>query len=255
MLLSVNDTIGYSVHADDGEVGRIDDVLFDDGTSRIRYFVVDAGSWLSDRIVLLAPAAAGKVDAETRAIVTVLTKQQVKDSPPIHTDKPVSRQQEEALHGHFGWTPYWDNPMLGAPAAAAPYWGAMPVLPNDPDDAAAVEEAKKRGDPNLRSASEIIGYYVAAEDGDIGHVEDLLMAEKDWTIPYLVIDTRNWLPGRKVLVAANWLTSVDWPSGKIAVDLARERIKSSPEYDPTITLDRAYVESLHQHYGRDALWL
>jgi hypothetical protein len=255
MLLSVNDTIGYTVQAEDSDVGKLDDLLFHDATSKIRYLVVDAGSWLSARKVLLAPAAVGQPDPEARAISTVLNQQQVKDSPPIDTDKPVSHQQEEALHGHFGWTPYWYNPLLGAPAAASPYWGSMPVLPDAPADPAAAEEAMERGDPHLRSAAEVIGYYVGAEDGDIGHVEDLLIAEDDWTLRYLVIDTRNWLPGKKVLIATDWLKSVDWPSGKIAVDLARERIKTSPEYDPNITLDRAHEESLYRHYGRDALWL
>ena len=96
----------------------------------------------------------------------------------------------------------------------------------------------------------MIGYYIGASDGDIGHVEDLLVNEEDWTIHYLVIDTRNWLPGKKVLVATDWLQSVDWHAQKIAVDLERDRIKSSPEFDPS-KLDRAYQERLHQHYGRD----
>ena len=69
---------------------------------------------------------------------------------------------------------------------------------------------RQRGDPHLRSAREVIGYYVAATDGDIGHVEDLVIDDATWMLPQLVIDTRNWLPGRKVLIDTSRLRSVDW---------------------------------------------
>lgn len=254
MLLSVNDTMGYGLAAEDGDVGKVSDLLFDDASSKVRYLVIDTGGWLFGRQVLLAPAACGEIRPDSRTICTALTQQQVKDSPPIGADKPVSRQEEETLHRYYGWTPYWDSSM--APGVPAAYWGAIPVVPTrDPkpvtDEALAAEA--ERGDPHLRSANEVIGYYIGAKDGDIGHVEDLLMGEKDWMVRYLVIDTRNWLPGKKVLVATDWLTEVDWAGRKIAVDLERERIKASPEYDPAKTLDRSYQERLYRHYGRDAL--
>ena len=241
MLLSVNELIGYTVQSDDGDVGTLDDVLFDDATSKVRYHVIQAGGWLSDRRVLLPPAVVGDVHPENKTMLTGLTREEVRDSPPIDTDKPVSRQQEQALYSHYGWTPYWEMP-LAAPVAV-PYWGARPSA----EDAAEAE----RGDPHLRSAREVLGYYIGANDGDIGHVEDLLIVEQDWIVQYLVIDTRNWLPGKKVLVATDWLTSVDWHEQKIAVDLARERIEASPEYDRDMTMNDDYEERLYRHYGRD----
>lgn len=253
MQLSVNDTIGDQIRAEDGkDVGRIDDLLFDDVSSTVRYLVIDSGSWLSNRKLLLTPVVVGRMLPEGDELGTALTKQQVEDSPLIDTDKPVSRQQEESLHQHYGWTPYWAAPM--APGVAAPYWGAIPSVPKS-ESGSAVEKSEATAavtneDPHLRSSREVIGYYVGAIDGDIGHVEDLLIDEENWTVHYLVIDTRNWLPGKKVLVATDWLQSVDWHTRKIAVDLERERIKSSPEYDPS-KLDRDYQERLYQHYGRD----
>ena len=252
-MLSVKDMIGYDVRAEDGDVGKIHDVFFDDATSRVRYVVVDAGGWLSDRNVLLAPAALGELTPAERTITTALNRQQVEDSPPVETDKPVSRQQEEMLHGHYGWTPYWQDAIV--PGMAAPYWGAIPVLP-ETDIENAIEEVvaadeRRGGDRNLRSAGEVVGYYVGAADGDIGHVEDLLVRADDWTIRYLVIDTKNWLPGKKVLVAADWLTAVDWHEKEISVDVARERIESGPDYDPDTVLDQDAEQRLYQHYGRD----
>jgi PRC-barrel domain len=62
MLFSVNDTLGYRVHAVDGEIGTVHDLFFEDTTSRVRYLVADAGGWLVGRRVLLAPSAFGNLD-------------------------------------------------------------------------------------------------------------------------------------------------------------------------------------------------
>lgn len=103
---------------------------------------------------------------------------------------------------------------------------------------AAAERRLRASD--LRSAADVIGYYVRATDGEIGHSEDLLINEDDWTIRYLVINTRNWWPGKNVVIAPEWLSKVDWATRHIVVDLTRDDIRSSPEYDPTTTLDRSY---------------
>ena len=84
----------------------------------------------------------------------------------------------------------------------------------------------------VTGAAGFIGYYVAATDGDLGHVADLLIDDASWTIRHLVVDTRNWLPGRKVLIGPDRLRSVDWIERTIALDLSRREIEASPAYDP-----------------------
>jgi hypothetical protein len=215
------------------------DLYFEDQTSLVRYFVIDTGGWLPGRRVLLAPAAFGMVDHEERKIVTALTRRQVEDSPGAETDQPVSRAHEDALHSYYGWDPYWYG---ATAAAAAPYWGGMALAtmppPAAPDSVERdlAEAGRERGDPHLRSAHEVVGYYVAATDGDIGHVEDLLIDDARWAVRQLVIDTRNWLPGKKVLVGPERLRSVDWGEQHIVLDLSRDQVKASPEYDPATTV-------------------
>jgi uncharacterized protein YrrD len=261
MLWSVNNLRGYQIEATDDVLGSVDDLYFEDRHSTVRYLVVDTGTWLPGRKVLIAPAVVGRPDPTQRLIPVQLTRQQVKDSPDIDTDKPVSRQHEEALYGYYGWSPYWTAAPYGAPTAG-PYWGAPAYGPGAvpprgaeagvaaPAEREAIEAERGRGDPHLRSAREVIGYYVEATDGDIGHVEDLLVEDASWTIRYIVVDTRNWLPGKKVIISPQWLRWVDWGSQKIGVDVPRERIERSPEYDPRTTLDRSYEEALHRHYER-----
>ena len=238
MLFSFEELRGYQIRAADGDIGTVDDVLFEDTTSTVRYLVVETGSWLFGRKVLLAAAALGPVEHEARAITTGLTTRQVKDSPSVDADQPVSRQQEEALHSYYDWPPYWS----GAPALGlAPYWGGVGLAPPPADDPVEREVAEiqhQRGDPHLRSAREVIGYYVAATDGDIGHVEDLLVDDADWMTRHLVIDTRNWLPGRKVLVDPDRLRSVDWAERHILLDMGRGEVESSPEFDRSLITAR-----------------
>jgi hypothetical protein len=100
----------------------------------------------------------------------------------------------------------------------------------------------------------VIGYYIQATDGDIGHVEDFLIDDRSWTIRYMVVDTRNWLPGKKVLVSPEWIERVDWDASKVHLNLARERIQNSPEYDPSRPLERDYETRLYGHYGRRGYW-
>lgn len=233
MLFSFEALRGYGIHATDGDIGSVRDVFFEDTSSTIRYLVVDTGSWLPGRRVLLAPAAVGAVDRARQVVTTGLTKRQVEDSPSVDTDQPVSRQQEEVLHRHYGWDPYWYGPMG---YGVAPYWGVgMAAVPpparEDTVERELADAQRERGDPHLRSAREVVGYYVAATDGDIGHVEDLLIDDDGWMIRQLVIDTRNWLPGKKVLVAPERLRAVDWADQHIVLDMTRADVKASPEYD------------------------
>jgi hypothetical protein len=93
-----------------------------------------------------------------------------------------------------------------------------------------------------------------ATDGEIGHVEDFLVDDRIWAIRYVVVDTRNWWPGRKVLISPEWIKRVSWPDSRVYVDLTREGVKASPEYDPDRPLERDYESRLYRHYGRRSYW-
>ena len=81
-----------------------------------------------------------------------------------------------------------------------------------------------RGDGHLRSSEIVMGCSVQALDGSLGHVADLLLDERDWTLPCIVIDTGHWLPGRRVRVAAASVGEIDWIGRKVHLALEREAI-------------------------------
>jgi hypothetical protein len=106
----------------------------------------------------------------------------------------------------------------------------------------------------LRSTHEVSGYHIQATDGEIGHVEDFIIDDDTWTIRYLLINTLNWWPGKKVLVSPQWIERVSWGESKVFVNLSRETIKQSPEYTEEFLLTRDYEDALHRHYNRKGYW-
>jgi hypothetical protein len=240
MLRSVKEFNGYTIQATDDKIGKVSEFYFDDEVWTIRYLVVNTGPWLFGRKVLITALALGQPDWGARLFPISLTKELVKTSPDIDLARPVSRQLEIMLHEHYDWQPYW--------------WtiaqGAVPVPTKIRKEVVKVAE----GDPHIRSTNEIIGYHIAALDGEVGHVEDFIVDDETWVIRYMVVDTRNWLPGKKVLVAPTWIEKVVWAEEKVYVNLHRETIESSPAYNPSAPVNRAYEERLYDFYGRPKYW-
>ncbi len=248
MLRSTRHIRGYDIVAKDDEIGDVHDFLFDDHSWKLRYLVIDTGNWLPGRRVVVSPESIESIDGVDEKVAVKLTKDEIRNSPGIANDAPVSRQHEIALADHFTWPRYWEEFPSGV--------GVPPMIPSLQHEAAAAapegagEELQARHDPNLRSAAEVEGYHVAAKDGDIGHIDDFLMDDGDWTLHYLVVDTRNWLPGRKVLVAPAWARGIDWSDQKLLVDADRDVIKEAPEYKAGMEIDETLEHRIFEHYGR-----
>jgi uncharacterized protein YrrD len=258
MLQRVKEIIGSHVHGLDGDVGKIKDVYFDDTSLKIRYLVVDTGSWLERREVLLVPSYFKGSRFPAAALTVELTRKQVEDSPPVASDMPVSRQYEERLHAHFGWMPYWSAPyyplpeIYAYPLATGLGTGPLPWMARSPGDLPAEMRepmaAQDHGDPHLRSFSEVKGYKIGATNGDIGHVVDLLVDSDVWRVTHLVVDTRNWLPGHHVVIDAGLIKEISWDSEHVVVGLTRDEVKQGPEYTSATAIDEGYQRRLSDYY-------
>jgi len=250
MLWNASGINGYTIAASDGHLGTVSDFLFDDRSWRVRWLVVDTGNWLSGRKVLLPPHVLGHPDREQREFSVRLTKQQVQDSPDINTDRPVSRQMETHVYDYYGWRPYWDTGLyMGGFGYMGGVIGGEPLVESLPRGEHYRPPVVDDGDPDLHSVEAVTGYYIHATDGEIGHVEDFLIDDTDWDIRLLVVDTVNWWPGKKVLISPRSARDVDWSNKLVNLNVDRERVKGSPEYDPSVTIDRAYERKFHIYYG------
>jgi hypothetical protein len=249
---------GYAIRAIDGAIGHVQDFYFDDESWVIRYFVVDTGSWLSGRKVLISPIAIGHPNWSERALSVSLTKAQVEDSPDIDTELPVSRQHEIRHLRHYGYPYYWggtglwgevDDPSM---MLMTGYDGFVPTPQAPPTEAeeayASVEAARHQNDdPHLRSCKVITGYHIEAKDGGIGHVQGMLIDEDSWAIRYLVVDTSNWWLGHQVLIAPQSIQNVSSREETVSVNLTRHAVKESLPYDAE-ALDRALETNVAERY-------
>jgi len=244
MMLELSNLQRYHLECRDGAIGKVKDVFFDDEAWNVRYVVVDTGGWLTGRRVLLSPTALVPEAIGNDKIPVDLTKSQIEHSPGIEADLPVSEQFQRELHMHYGWQPYWGI----APYSMA---GVMPppldASVTGPIDDPAADDAP-RGDPHLHSADHVKGYDIDARDGTIGHVSDFLIDLGNWSIGAVLVDTRNWLPGRTVIVPAGVVDRVRWGNRKVSVQVDRETIKGAPDFDPTVPLTPEFERRLADHF-------
>jgi len=245
MLNKAKTLKGYKLDSLDGEFGEVKEFYFDDHHWTIRYLVANTGSWLTGRQVLISPYALVAAIKEEEHIAIDLTKKQIEDSPALDSDKPVSRQFEESYYGYYGWPLYWGGPYM---------WGANPYILRDSAQWEKPPQSENARDRRLRSTDSVQGHNIQALDGQIGHVDDFIIDDETWAIRYLIVDTKNWWPGKKVLVSPQWIERVSWDESKVFVNLSREAIKNSPEYTEESLVTRDYETELYKHYQREGYW-
>ncbi len=249
MKRNVKSLVGYTMGATDGEIGKVKDFYFDDKTWTIRYLVVETGNWLLGRKVLISPQALSTPDWQGEIFPVNLTMEQIKTSPDIDSEKPVSRQEELALYAHYPWSNYWGPGewMAGMGTSGMMTASALPL-----------EEAIRQdyhipgadsNDPHLRSTDSLKGYKIKAIDGVIGDVEDFIIDEATWKVVFMVVDTGNWFPGKKVVISPRWISDIKWDDSEIVVNATVDQVKSSPKYDAEQFVTDEYEQDLDTYYG------
>jgi len=228
MLRSIKQLYGDKLGASDGEIGRVENVYFDDQNWAVRYVVVDTGSWLPGRQVLISPHAFGNLDQTGNVLRVNLTLKQIENSPSIESHKPVSRQYEEEYYRYYGWPFYWQGdalwgmsgfPILELPPEA-PTGETTPASPRPPE----------RADAHLRSAQAVNGYHLQASDGMAGHVCDFMMDVQSWAIRQLVIKTGHRFSGKEVEIPTRAVDRISWDESKVFVSLTKAAVEQSPAH-------------------------
>lgn len=243
MLRSLKQLYGYEILALDGEIGKVDDFFFDDKEWTIRYLVVDTGPWIFGRKVLISPVALGRPDWIGEKFPVNLTRDQVKDSPEIDTDPPISKQQQQAMLDYYRWPVYWGT--VSPPAALFP-----------PVSIVAEADAEQETDAHLRRAKEVLDYHVEGREEGLGSVDDIILDDEHWIVRYLVLLTEvPEVENKKVLIAPFWIQSINFQDQQVNLDLTWQTIKDSPAFDPHTPIHREYEEVLYDYYGRPYYWI
>jgi PRC-barrel domain len=250
MLEKARTLKNYKLNSLDGEIGKVKEFYFDDLHWTIRYLVADTGNWLANRQVLISPYSLGYISNEEKYIAINLTKKQIEDSPSLDSDKPISRQFEETYSIFYGFPRYWHGSYR---------WGSDPNIVRNFENWVKSDQGGT-WDAHLRSTNVVDGYHIQATDGAIGHLEDFIVDDDNWVIRYLIVDTQNFWPGRKVLISPKWIERVSWHESKVFVNLTCEEIRKSPDYREEslltqVVLTRDYELRLHQYYNRQGYWV
>jgi uncharacterized protein YrrD len=217
--------VGHSISAQDGPIGTVKDFLFDDDTWRLKWMVIDTGNWLPGRQVLV-PISTTEIPSDVTGSIRVgLSMEQVKNSPGLDYDQPVSRQAEATMFGYYGLDPF-----VGA--------GLYPVsnsiaVPFDVQFAAPSERAPvlDTEDHHLRSMAAIKGYHCHATDGDLGFLADILIDTYRSRVSDFVIDTGTWWPDQQVVIAPQSIVKMRWRDSQIDLQLSRATVRQSRPFD------------------------
>jgi len=238
MKISVKGITGFKLGAKDGEIGVVKEIYFDDQNWIARYLIVKTGNFLDEKLILISPQALLVPDWDNELFPTNLTIDQIIGSPDIDTDKPVYRQQEKKLYDHFPWDIYW----------------ALGLIPLEDSVEIAISEKENesvaKADPHLRSSDKVIGYSIQATNGELGHVEDMIIDTDSWKIISIVIKTGNWFSGREVLLPIEKVSEIDWMASVFKIGSTVEELGQCAEFIVSAGVNETYEKVYRDYSGR-----
>ena len=244
MVRSLKSLSLFSLGGIDCEIGKVKDFYFEDDSWIIRYCIVDTGDWLPGKKVLISVQSLISPDWENEILETNLSLGQIKSSPDIETDVPVSRQQELKLYKHFPWRIYW-GPGMGSKGSLMPLTESVKAaLANDS------EFHKVEPNPHLRSSDKLIGYGIQALDGDAGKLTDFVVDTDRWEVDYLIVDVGSWLSAEKVLLPVNCVNGINWATSTIHVSISKEAVLNSPDFNDVEPVNRINETTFLDYLGR-----
>lgn len=235
-----------SLQAEDGEIGRCNDFLFEEKFWIVRYAVADTRKWLPGRKVVVSTVELGHrqpVEEHGRLQVK-LTKEQIKESPPLEEHAPVSKLVEERLIAYYGWPSYWEGGGL---------WGAsqiLPALPAERFPAGPVpENTAPPGDEGaLQSAHSLVGSLVTAAEEEVGNVEDCLIDTRDWTMPFLALRLSGEGPTRTVVVPTTWVEEIGVVDRHVKLRVSGSTVAEAPDYASGEPTTAEQAERWHRYF-------
>ncbi len=244
MKRSLDKLISFSIETTDGMKGKVKDFIFDEDNWIVRYLEVDFGSFFKDKRVIIPVELIDNAQWEEEAFYVNLSKEAIEKAPKPADKLTVSREYEMKISEFYGYQGYWLTGYM------APGYPGL-LFPERPIRVPTKKISEEELDTSLRSFREIERYHIVATDGNIGHVEDLIVDDLDWQLVYLVVDTSNWKPwSKKVLLSIHWLDEISYVFKEATVPLHSDVIKDAPEFDTGKPVEEAYEKALFDHYEK-----
>jgi len=226
-LHSIKRLYGRRLGALDDKIGHVEDCYFDDKNWAVRYFVADTDWWNFPRRVLLSPHAFGPIPEHGTALPVHLTREQIKRSPSLKMEGPVTRDFETDYYSYYDWPFYWQGGWLWGPSDSPtrkqPMTNTAGCQTSTPPGPCAHQPVDANA--SLRSARAAFGLPVYSGADSVARVADFLMDEKNWRIRYLVLDAGHWYARKEVLISTRKVLSIDWDRSRVEITPTREAIE------------------------------
>lgn len=236
MLCSAKTFNRQKLIATDGMAGGVYDVLFHDTDWRMSYVVVDVGTWLEGKRVLVLPSEV-LLDARTEPGLAVkLNKPELARRPHIDTD-PSSLTPDEIR------IPPAVIPRRRAAGDELDFCtraGGRPVFSELPPPV---------GDDLVRSVNRTLGYRFECVDGFVGLVDDILLEVGGWALGYLILNVGTWLHPRKVIFPVTHIDSVHWFQERMIAAVSKEVILEAPSFDCRHGIDPRCIAVADAHFA------
>lgn len=259
MLISLSQLQGYNLVAKDGPVGKVTDLFFDQENWRVRY-VADKTSRLWGKEVLLSIGAVEKTDWKEQQVLVGLAKDKVKDSPRVNLKSMITKKDERLLSDHYGWaipaaglnSPTSLSTSAGANTGAGILVGSQLAGFGDENKRKIAQDKNSAG--YLQSTHMVLGFKISTNNGDLGTVEDFIVDEADWSIRFMVIDTKGSHGKKKILLAPEWIDWISWRERHVLVNMEKEKIQGCPNFDLSFPLKQEYADILYDRYECKQHW-
>ena len=217
---AVQDMAGLRIHATDGDLGYVHDVYLEDSDWRVQYLQVDTRHWLPGRHVLLAPTVVQHLDWDDRRMNVAITRDEVLSSSDIDAHKPISLQPPPRWPECFQWLFSASTSLRQGEELAARLHNLLIEMRGQ----VRASPEPTTDDPHLWSARALCHFNVEGDNGDLGRVEDILVHQDAWTIPYILIDKGNPLHVTRLLMPVELVHGISWEARRVRVSLAAEAL-------------------------------
>ena len=97
--LDTTDITGYSIHAVDGDIGKVDKHNNETGSA---YVLVATGPWIFGKTVMLPVGVIERIDHENKIVHVSVTKDQIKNAPEYDANRHEDEGYRNDLGGYYG---------------------------------------------------------------------------------------------------------------------------------------------------------
>ena len=251
MLLSLKELAGFSIQAQDGEIGKVNDFYFDDHEWVVRHLIDKTGFGLLGKQTLITPDVIEMIDLDERRLTISLIREQVENSPSRSEEKPLARDMAKKVADDNLFRRQVSGDQSGDETSFAVALSAQPkIIPFKRE----MRQDLVPDGPNLHSSNDVMGYQISTNNGQLGHIVDMMIDDETWAIQYLVVGSKKELDDKRILISPEHVDWISWKQKSVSVSLDKEKIQECPNFNLAMPILNDRKDLLYEQFECVHLW-